>query len=108
MSRADASVTVRVIAPGHLVTNRSEFRGSQQAARHRKQILVLKGNVPAIYPLQGDEVFPERSCVAGWQRSLPQPSATQRLNSVVVILGDTEIRFEPFDHPDGRLGVGIL
>jgi hypothetical protein len=53
-------------------------------------------------------VFPERSCVARWQISFPQPSATQRLDSVVVILGDAVIRFKPFDHPDGGLGVRFL
>ena len=38
-----------VIAPGgHLVTDGSELRGSQQAVRHRKQIQVLNGNVPAV------------------------------------------------------------
>ena len=39
----------RVIAPGgHLVTDRSEFRGGQQAARHRKQFLVFNGDVTAV------------------------------------------------------------
>jgi hypothetical protein len=52
-------------------------------------------------------VFPERSCVARWQSSFPQPAATQRLDSVVVVLSDAVIRFEPFDHPDGGLGVWI-
>jgi hypothetical protein len=52
-------------------------------------------------------VFPEGSCVARWQSSFPQPAAAQRLDSVVVILSDTVIRFEAFDHPDGGPGLRI-
>ena len=46
---AHFSLHQRFIAPGgHLVTDGSEFRGGQHAARYRKQLLVFNGDVPAV------------------------------------------------------------
>lgn len=89
------------------MTDGSEFRRGQHAARYRKQLLVFHADVPAVQALQRDEVVPKRPRVARRQRSVPQPSAPQRVDGVVVILGDAVICFEPFDHPDRGLGLRV-
>lgn len=109
ISHADAAgATARVIAPGgHLVTDRSEFGGSQQASRQRIEFVVFNGDVTTVEALQRNQVLPECPRVARRQPSLAQPAATQHVDCVMVILNDAVIGFEPFDHPDGRLGVRI-
>ena len=75
--------------------------------RQRKEFVVFNGDVTTVQALQRNQMFPECPRVARRQPSLPQPAATQHVDRVVVILNDTVIGFEPFDHPDGRPGVRI-
>ena len=109
MARAYAAgATDRVIAPsGHLVTDRSEFSGGQQALRQRKKFVVFNGDVTMVEALQRNQMFPECPRLARRQPSLAQPAATQHFDRVMVILNDAVIGFEPFDDPDGRPGVRI-